>query len=170
MSPFRKGKKEKKKTEVEKVEEAPEVVTPKQPEPIAPKQPEPIAPKQPEPIKWFGDLTDSGEVKSDLALLPDVDIQLQISNSLVRFVKKGLEKPVLTEERSLRPDVTIMISEKAWRELAKTQGLDDFISVYRRYSKNPLPEEFIRVNVNQQKLLSDRGILRSKLFKALLLS
>lgn len=162
MSPLRKGKKGKKKEEVEEVAEEKAEVTPK--------VVEPIAPKEVEPIKWFSELTNSADVRSDLPLLPDVDIQFQISDCLMRFVKKGLEKPVLTEERSLRPDAIIMISQKAWRELTKAQGLDEFINVYRRYSKNPLPEEFIRVNVNQQKLLSDRGILRSKLFKALLLS
>nr|MDO8134763.1 hypothetical protein [Candidatus Njordarchaeum guaymaensis] len=154
MSPLRKGKKkEKKEEEAETVEEKVEV-----------------APKEVEPITWFSELTNLGEVRSDLALLPDVDIQFQISNSLVRFVKKGLEKPTLSEERSLRPDAMIMISEKAWKEVAKTQGLDEFVNLYRKYSKNPTPEKFIRVNINQQKLLTDRGILRSKLFKALLLS
>nr|MDO8100697.1 hypothetical protein [Candidatus Njordarchaeota archaeon] len=155
MSPLKKGKKKgkKKEEELEKVEEKVEV-----------------APKEVEPITWFSELTSLGDVRTDIPLLPDVDIQFQISNSLVRFVKKGLEKPVLSEERSLRPDAVIMISDKAWRELVKTQGLDEFVNLYRKYSRNPSPEEFIRVNISQQKLLSDRGILRSKLFKALLLS
>jgi hypothetical protein len=153
MSPLRKGKKGKRKEEVEKVEEKVEA-----------------APKEVEPIEWFGELTNKGEVRSDLPLLPDVDIQFQISDSLVRFVKKGLEKPVLSEERSLRPDAVIMISQKAWKELVRTQDLDEFVNLFRKYSRNPSPDEFIRVNVNQQKLLTDRGILRSRLFKTLLLS
>jgi hypothetical protein len=156
MSPLKRGKKKEKKKEVElaeKVEEKAEETS-----------------RKVEPITWFSELTNLGDVRSDLALLPDVDIQFQVSNSLVRFLKKGLEKPVLSEDRSLRPDAMIMISDKAWRELVKTQGLDEFVNVYRKYSRNPTPEEFIKVNVNQQKLLSDRGILRSKLFKALLLS
>jgi len=179
MSPFWKGKKKgKQKEEVEaeeKVEKIEQKIEEKEEEKIEQKVQEKAAEevvtsKGVEPITWFSKLTNLGDVRSDFALLPDVDIQFQISNSLVRFVKKGLEKPVLSEERSPRPDAVIMISDKAWKELVSTQDLDEFTNLYRKYSRNPSPEEFIRVHINQQKLLSDRGILRSKLFKTLLLS
>jgi hypothetical protein len=127
-------------------------------------------PPLPTPVEWLSGLTNSSEVQSDLPLLPDVDMQFQVGSHLVRFMKKGLEKPMISEERSLRPDAIIMVSEKAWRQLLKAHDLDDFLNQYRKYSRNPAPEEYIKVQINKEKLLSDRGILRSRLFKGLLAS
>jgi hypothetical protein len=121
------------------------------------------------PASWFSKLTNLGDVQSALHSLPDLDIQLYVGNSLVRFVKKGLDKPTISEERSLRPDVTIRISDKAWTELVKMQSLDDFGNLYRKYAKTPSHEEFVKVSINKESLLSHSGLLRSKLFKNLLL-
>jgi hypothetical protein len=121
------------------------------------------------PTSWFNKLTSLGDVQSSLHSLPDLDLQLYIGDCLVRFVKKGLDKPSISEERSLRPDVTIRISEKAWTELVKIQSLDEFANLYRKYAKNPSHEEFVKVSINKENLLSHSGILRSRLFKNLLL-
>ncbi len=156
MSPLR-GRKKKSKEETEEVvEEAPEKVQEEILEEVT-------------PLEWFRRLTDLNEVKPDLHLLPDIDIQLSIGSSLVRFVKKGLENPTISEERSLRPDAIIRISEKAWLQLSRIRVLDELINSYRRFYRSPSQEEFVKVSINKEKLLSDSGILRSKLFKNLLL-
>jgi hypothetical protein len=121
------------------------------------------------PTIWFSRLTNLGDTQSTLHSLPDLDIQLCVGSSLVRFVKKGLSKPTISEERSLRPDVTIRISDKAWADLEKIRSLEEFGSMYRKYAKNPSHDEFVKVSINKESLLSDSGILRSKLFKNLLL-
>jgi hypothetical protein len=156
MSPLRGRKKKSKEETEEAVEEAPEKVQEEISEEVT-------------PLEWFRRLTDLNEVKPDVHLLPDLDIQLSIGNSLVRFVKKGLEIPIISEERSLRPDAIIRISEKAWLQLSRMRVLDELINSYRRFYRSPSQEEFVKVSINKEKLLSDSGILRSKLFKNLLL-
>jgi hypothetical protein len=96
-------------------------------------------------------------------------MQMHIGNNLVRFVKKGLDKPTISEERSLRPDVVVRISENAWTELVKIPSLDGFANLYRKYAKTPSHEEFVKVTINKDSLLSNPGILRSKLFRNLFL-
>jgi hypothetical protein len=156
MSPLR-GRKKKSKEEAEEIAEpTPEKVQEEIPEEVT-------------PLEWFKRLTDLSDIKPDLHSLPDLDIQLSIGNSLVRFVKKGLEKPTISEERSLRPDAIIRVSEKAWLQLSKIRVLDELINSYRKFYRNPSQEEFVKVSINKEKLLSDSGILRSKLFKNLLL-
>ena len=126
-------------------------------------------PEELTPMSWFTKLTSLGDVQSTLNSLPDLDLQLYVGNSLVRFVKKGFDKIAITEERSLRPDVIIRISDKAWTELVKIQGIDEFANLYRKYGKTPSHEEFVKVSINKESLLSHSGILRSRLFKSLLL-
>jgi hypothetical protein len=161
MSPLR-GKKKKDETSIEGERQNAEV---------APETPTVVETKQEEltPTSWFTKLTSLSDVQSSLHSLPDLDLQLYVGNSLVRFVKKGLDKPAISEERSLRPDATIRISEKAWRELVKIQGLDEFAGLYRKYAKTPTHEEFVKVSINKESLLSHSGILKSRLFKSLLL-
>jgi hypothetical protein len=164
MSPFR-GRKKKSEEEAGKVEGAEAADMARE---SAEKVPEE---KQEElvPLEWFKKLIESTDVQPDLHSLPDIDLQLSIGDSLVRFVKKGLGKPLLTEERSLRPDAIIRISDKAWQQLSRKHVLDDLIASYRRFYKSPTHDEFVKVNVNKEKLVSDSGILKSKLFKGLLL-
>jgi hypothetical protein len=159
MTPLR-GRKKKPDEETEEVSGVAEVAPEKVPEKIQ---------EEVTPLEWFKRLTESSEVQSDLQSLPDIDLQLSIGNSLVRFVKKGLGKPLVSEERSLRPDATIRISEKAWQQLSRKHVLDELINSYRRFYKNPTQEEFVKVSINRERLVSDSGILRSKLFKNLLL-
>jgi hypothetical protein len=164
MSPLR-GKKKNREVEAEKVEtaEAAETVQ-ESPEKVPEETQEEVV-----PLEWFKRLIESTEVQPDLHSLPDVDLQLSIGDSLVRFVKKGLGKPSLTEERSLRPDAIIRISDKAWQQLSRKHVLDDLIASYRRFYKSPTHDEFVKVTVNKEKLVSDSGILKSKLFKGFLL-
>jgi hypothetical protein len=159
MTPFR-GRKKKPDEETEEAPEVAEVAPEKVPEQIQ---------QDMTPLEWFKRLTESSEVQPDLHSLPDLDLQLSIGNSLVRFVKKGLGKPTVIEERSLRPDAAIRISEKAWQQLSRKRVLDELINLYRRFYKSPTQEEFVKVSINKEKLVSDSGILRSKLFKSLLL-
>ena len=161
MSPLlgRKKKSEEKTQESEETTEITREVPEKAPEEIQEKV---------TPLEWFQKLVESTEVQPDLHSLPDVDIQLSIGDSLVRFVKKGLGKPQLTEERSLRPDAIIRISDKAWQQLSRKHVLDDLIVSYRGFCKSPTRDEFVKVSINKEKLVSDSGILRSKLFKTLL--
>ena len=121
------------------------------------------------PTSWFSKLTSLSDVQSSLHSLPDLDLQLYVGNCLVRFVKKGLGNPAISEERSLRPDAIIRISERAWAELVKIQSLDEFSNLYRKYAKTPSHDEFVKVTINKESLLSHSGILRSRLFKNLLL-
>jgi hypothetical protein len=159
MSPLR-GRKDKRDEEVEEATDATRDPEEKVPEEVQEKV---------VPLEWFKRLIESTEVQPDLRSLPDVDLQLSIGDSLVRFVKKGLGKPLLTEERSLRPDAIIRISEKAWEQLSRKHVLDEIIASYRRFCKTPTQDEFVKVSINKEKLVSDSGILRSKLFKNLLL-
>jgi hypothetical protein len=161
MSPLR-GKKKKDEAEIEETKQIAEEVN-EEPSIVEAK------PEELTPMSWFSKLTNLGDVQSTLNSLPDLDMQLYVGNSLVRFVKKGLDKIAITEERSLRPDVIIRISDKAWAELVKMHGLDEFATLYRKYGKTPSHEEFVKVSINKESLLSHSGILRSRLFKSLLL-
>jgi len=166
MSPLlgRKKKSEEKPQKAEEPAEAAEAAVTKRE--IPEKAPEVL--EKVTPLEWFKRLVESTEVQPDLHSLPDVDIQLSIGDSLVRFVKKGLGKPLVTEERSLRPDAIIRISDKAWQQLTRKHVLDDLIVSYRGFCKSPTRDEFVKVTINKEKLVSDSGILRSKLFKGLL--
>ncbi|WXG42687.1 MAG: hypothetical protein WED04_01040 [Promethearchaeati archaeon SRVP18_Atabeyarchaeia-1] len=161
MSPFR-GKKRKDKAAAEEEKKTAEVES-------EARAVEDVKPEKLTPASWFNKLANLGDVQSALHSLPDLDIQLYVGNSLLRFIKKGLDKPIVSEERSLRPDAIIRISDKAWEELVKMQSLDEFDTLYRKYAKNPSHDEFVKVSINKESLLSDSGILRSKLFKNLLL-
>jgi hypothetical protein len=167
MSPLL-GRKKKPEEKTQKTEEAAETAeaaaTTKE---IPEKAPEEIQEKV-TPLEWFKRLIESTEVQPELHSLPDMDIQLSIGDSLVRFVKKGLGKPLMTEERSLRPDAIIRISDKAWQQLSRKHVLDDLIVTYRGFCKSPTRDEFVKISINKEKLVSDSGILRSKLFKSLL--
>jgi hypothetical protein len=161
MSPLL-GRKKKSEEKTQKAEEAADIT-----KEIPEKAPEEIVEKL-TPLEWFKRLVESTEVQPELHSLPDMDIQLSIGDSLVRFVKKGLGKPLVTEERSLRPDAIIRISDKAWQQLSRKHVLDDLIVTYRGFCKSPTRDEFVKVSINKEKLVSDSGILRSKLFKSLL--